>query len=83
MAVRLNGAVKTDPNETPLVKNCTLVTVPLLTVALAAMFTFAKTGKTAPLAGLVMLTVGKPTTVMFTTVEVAEIPDAIATAVKA
>ena len=58
LAVKLNGAVRTDPSEMPLVKNCTLVTVPLLTVALAAMFTFAGATKTELLAGLVIVTVG-------------------------
>ena len=42
----------------PLVKNCTLVTVPLLTAAVAAMLTLAGAAKTAPLAGLVMVMVG-------------------------
>ena len=85
LAVRPNGAVKTVPAKMPLVKNWTSVSVPLDTTTSAAMLTLAGATNTAPPGGLVMvtLTVGGGTTVMFTTADVAEIPDAVATAVSA
>jgi hypothetical protein len=45
------------------VKNCTFVTLPLLTVALAPILTLAGAAKTAPVTGLVMLIVGGGPTV--------------------
>ena len=85
----VNGAVRTAPNELVtllvLAKKATLVTVPPLTVALAVMGTLAGAMKVAPPLGLVMLTVGADAgglTVMLTTAEVAEIPAAVATAVR-
>ena len=54
----MKGVVWADPNKLAPAKNETLVTVPLLTEALALMGTLAGAVKVAPLAGLVMLTVG-------------------------
>ena len=67
----MNGAVVREASETPLVKKCTLVTVPLLTVAVAPMLTLAGAAKDAPLSGLVMLTEGVGRTVILTTADVA------------
>src|SRR5258708_292591 len=57
----VNGATVTAPCEAPLAKNSTLVTVPPLTEASAPRLTFAGAAKTAPLAGLVMVTDGGET----------------------
>ena len=83
----MKGAVWAEPNKlvTLLVvaKKATLVTVPLLTEALAVMGTLAGAVKVAPPLGLVMLTVGAGgLMVMFTTAEVAETPAAVATAMR-
>ena len=56
--VILNGALVTDPKKVALPKNDTLVTVPLLTVALAPRWILAGAENTALLAGFVMLTEG-------------------------
>ena len=58
----MNGAVVTEPSEPPLLKNCTLVTEPLLLVTEAEIFTLAGAAKTAPPAGLVMTTAGGSST---------------------
>ena len=67
-------------------KKETLVTVPELTAASAEIGTSAGAVKVAPLAGLVMLTVGEggveAVTVMATTDEVLDMPAAVATAVR-
>src|SRR5580658_1112653 len=54
-----NGATAAVPKELPLAKKDTLVTEPLGTVAVASIFTFAGAAKTAPSAGLVIVTIGK------------------------
>jgi len=58
LAVMPKGEVVAEPNEVAPLKNVTLVTVPLLTKALAVILMFAGAANTALLAGLVMLTVG-------------------------
>jgi hypothetical protein len=83
LSVRLNGGVETAPKgEVPL-KKVTLVTVPPVAVASAAMLISAGAVKTVPSSGLVILTETEigATTVMFTTEEVLESPEAVATAV--
>src|SRR5215831_9930664 len=59
LAVKLKGAVWTDPHKVLLAKKETLVTVvPPLIVALAETVTSAGATKTAPLVGLTIVTVG-------------------------
>lgn len=57
-AVMLKGGDWLEPTGELLSKKDTFVTVPLLTLALAEILTFAGAAKTAFGAGLVMLTVG-------------------------
>jgi hypothetical protein len=56
--VIVNGAACFEPIKVESRKNRTLVTEPVLTVALAAILTFAGSEKIAPLIGFVMLTDG-------------------------
>lgn len=58
LALRVNGPLVSEPRVPAFKKNVTLVTVPLLTVALAVMPKVAGAVKTALLVGLVMLTEG-------------------------
>ena len=58
LVVKLKGALCTDPARVEFTKKDTFVTVPLLTVALAEIFTLAGLANTALLTGLVMVTVG-------------------------
>jgi hypothetical protein len=62
VVVKLNSAVVTEPSEPPLLKNCTLVTEPLLLVTEAEIFTLAGSANTLPPPGLVMVTPGGSTT---------------------
>src|SRR5579859_332710 len=56
--VTLNGALVAEPVRLPLVKNCTLVTVPPEIEALAASRTLAGAANTLPFAGFVIVTLG-------------------------
>ena len=56
--VKLYGDVVSVPNSVLPLNNSTLLMVPSLSVAVASMAIFAGAVKVAPLAGLVMLTVG-------------------------
>jgi hypothetical protein len=59
VAVKLNGELVAEPAETPLVKNCTFVTVPPTCAAETWICTLAGAAKTEPLTGLVMEQVGR------------------------
>ena len=86
MAVKLNGAVSTDPSKVVPLKKDTLVTVPWLTVAFAEIVTSAGAVNVLPDVGLVIVTSGDwgvgAVTLMATTAEVVDIPAAVATAVR-
>ena len=81
----VNGATVAEPSKVVvLAKNCTLVTGPAPGEVLAPSLRFAGAAKTAAFAGFVKLTVGGvlAVTEKLTGVEVARIPDAVATAVR-